>query len=235
MEGIAISRSTAAAEPRCDPATRLTRSLLGYGVVAGPFYVAVALVQAALRPGFDITRHDVSLLANGDFGWVQSSNFVLTGLMVVASAVGLGRALAGGRAATAAPILLAGFGIGLVAAGIFAADPMSGFPAGAPSGMPTTISAHGLLHIAAAGLGFASFAGACLALGRRFAGQSNRAWAAFSILTGALFLVAFAGLASGSGSQAVVLGFWAALILAWTWLAALATRSYRRLGRGLPA
>ena len=39
-----------------------------------------------------------SLLANGDHGWLQVTNFVLTGLMLVAFAVGLGRALDGGVA-----------------------------------------------------------------------------------------------------------------------------------------
>lgn len=49
-----------------------------------------------------------------------------------------------------------------------------------------------------------------------------------SIVTGVLFLAAFAGVASGSSSPAVVLGFWAALIVAWTWLATVAVDTYRR-------
>jgi hypothetical protein len=35
----------------CDPRTRVTRSLLGYGVLAGPVYVTVSLTQAITRPG----------------------------------------------------------------------------------------------------------------------------------------------------------------------------------------
>jgi hypothetical membrane protein len=109
----------------CSPAGRVTRSLLGYGVVAGPFYVIVALAQALLRPGFNLAHDDVSLLSNGSFGWVQIANFVLTGGMVIACSVGLARALAGGRGATWAPRMLALYGAGLVAAGIFVADPMN--------------------------------------------------------------------------------------------------------------
>jgi hypothetical protein len=60
-------------------------------------------------------------------------------------------------------------------------------------------------------------------------------WAAFSVVTGLVFLVAFAGLASGSSSAAVVLGFWAALLLAWLWLALLSIRAYRGIGRGISA
>lgn len=40
--------------PACDPATRITKSLLGYGVIAGPVYVLVSLAQALTRDGFDV-------------------------------------------------------------------------------------------------------------------------------------------------------------------------------------
>lgn len=217
---------------RCTPATRVTRSLLGYGALAGPFYVAVAIGQALLRPGFDLTHDDVSLLANGDFGWIQILNFVLTGAMVIAFAIGLRRAFVTGRGATWAPRMIAGFGVGLILAGIFSADPMNGFPAGAPAGHPATVSLHGLLHIAAAGVGFACFVVACLAMSRRFASLGESRWRIFSIVTGVAFLAGFAGVASGSGSSGVVLAFWCVLLLAWAWLAALAVRTYVLVGRG---
>src|SRR4051794_35600162 len=90
----------------CDPGTRVTRSLLGYGVLAGPFYVTVSLAQAITRPGFDLSRHEWSLLATGPHGWIQIANLVLTGAMVLAFAVGLRRALADGPAAGWAPRLI---------------------------------------------------------------------------------------------------------------------------------
>ncbi len=52
-------------EPGFDRGAAVTRSLLGYGVLVGPFYLAVGLIQAALRQGFDIKRHPLSVLANG--------------------------------------------------------------------------------------------------------------------------------------------------------------------------
>ena len=222
-----------AAGATCAPAIRVTRSLLGYGALAGPFYVTLVLVQALLRPGFDLVRHDASLLSNGSLGWIQVLNFVATGLMVIAFAAGVRRALGSGRGATWGPRLLAGFGIGLIGAGIFKADPMAGFPPGAPAGMPVTVTPFGLLHIVMAGVGFLCFVGACLALGRRFASEGRRTWSWFSRLTGVAFLAAFAGLASGSGSPLVIVAFWAALILAWAWLAALAAMLYRTVGAGV--
>ncbi|HYL08943.1 MAG TPA: DUF998 domain-containing protein, partial [Candidatus Udaeobacter sp.] len=109
-DNVAIHRSLKG--DACSPAGRVTRSLLGYGVLAGPLYVAVALGQSLTRPGFDITRDDTSLLSNGSLGWIQIANFIVTGLMVVAFAVGVSRAMHGGWA----PRLLAVFGIGMIGA-----------------------------------------------------------------------------------------------------------------------
>ena len=64
-------------------ATRLTKALLTGGIVAGPFYVLLGLIQMAIRPGFDITRHSLSLLANGDLGWIQTLNFLVTGALLI--------------------------------------------------------------------------------------------------------------------------------------------------------
>lgn len=47
-------------------ATQLTKMLLVCGVVAGPLFTVVGLIQAFTRPGFDLTRHALSLLENGD-------------------------------------------------------------------------------------------------------------------------------------------------------------------------
>jgi uncharacterized protein DUF998 len=218
----------AVARPACDPATRVTKSLLGYGVLAGPFYVLVVLGQALLRPGFSLVHDDASLLSNGSFGWVQVLNFVLTGSMAVAFAVGVARALGRGRGAAWGPRLLGVFGLGLIAAGFFVADPMDGFPAGAPQGHPAVASVHGMLHIAAAGVAFAGLIAACFVIAARFSSMRQRRWAASSRTTGTLFLAGFLGLASGSGSPLVVIGFWAALLVAWGWLASLAVTLYRR-------
>jgi hypothetical membrane protein len=221
-----ISDVVGTTRPVCDPATRVTRSLLGYGVLAGPIYVGLVLAQAAIRPGFDLARHDASLLSNGPLGWIQTVNFIVVGAMVIASGVGVGRALK----SRSALVLLAGFGVGLVGAGIFVADPMNGFPSGAPAGMPSVISPHGILHIAFAAVGFLCFVGACMLLAGRFAVEYRRGWAAASLVTGVAFLAAFVGIASGSSSPQVVIGFGAALLLAWTWLAAVSIDLYRRLG-----
>jgi hypothetical protein len=216
--------------PECPPLVdRVTKSLLGYGVLAGPFYVVVAVAQAVSRDGFDPLRHSVSQLANGDFGWVQTVNFLVTGAMTIAAAVGVGRALPPGRAAHWAAILLGGYGAGLVAAGALRADPADGFPPGTPSGIGQ-ISWHGTGHLVAAGLGFLCLIAAAVVIGNVFAGVKERTWCWFSRLTAAVFAVSFAALSSGAGGSAAVVAFTIAVVWVWVWLTAMSLKLYGDVG-----
>ncbi len=70
-----------------------TRALLTCGVVAGPLYLAVGLAQAFTRDGFDLRKHPFSMLSLGEGGWIQIANFVVSGLLFLACAVGVRRAL----------------------------------------------------------------------------------------------------------------------------------------------
>jgi len=205
---------------QCTPTGRITRSLLGYGIVAGPIYVAVSMAQALTRDGFDLSRHAWSLLSNGGLGWIQIANFVVTGLMTLAAAAGLRRALPDGRTRTWAPVLIGGYGASLIGAGVFRADPAQGFPAGAPE--TPAVSWHGALHFAIGGVGFLCLIAACLVLAGHFSGAL--AW--FSRITAVVFLAGFAGIASGSHGP-TTLAFVAAVVIAWTWLTTVSLHLYR--------
>lgn len=218
-----MSTMTATTPTRCDSTNAVTRSLLGYGVLAGPFYLVAGLVEAFTRSGYEITRHDLSLLANGSLGWIHITVLILTGVMTIAAAVGLHRALAGQPGGTWGPRLVAGYGLGMVGAGIFVADPMNGFPSGTPEGPPVQPTIHGFLHLVTGGVGFLCLIAATFVLTRAM----SRGWAWYSRATGVAFLAGFAGIASGSSSPAVVLGFWAAVAIAFAWLAALSVKLYR--------
>ncbi|HEY5223907.1 MAG TPA: DUF998 domain-containing protein [Microbacteriaceae bacterium] len=221
-----MSTLTGPAAVDCDPHTRVTKILLAYGVIAGPFYVAASLVQALLRPGFDVTRHSWSLLENGAFGWIQVVVFILTGLMVIAAAIGIGRQLPGRTAAA----LLGLYGAGMVGAGIFWPDPADGFPPGTPTG-PGSFSWHGMLHLVCGGLGFLAFIAATVLIAVRAFPVRQPGWAMFSLLTGTVFLAAFAGISSG-GTGPVVIAFTIAILLAWTWFTLLNLRLYRLAAQG---
>jgi hypothetical membrane protein len=207
----------------------LTRSLLAFGVVAGPFYVVMSLAQAAVRDGFDLTRHDWSLLANGPGGWIQVTNLILTGLMVVAAAVGWRRAMGTGVGRRWAPRLAATYGLGMAAAGVFRADPMHGFPAGTPDGPPVAPTLHGTLHFVSGGIGFLALIIATFVVAKWFrsAGRTGRALG--SIITGVAFLASFVGIASGSASPAITLTFTGAVLLVWVWLSSTSMHLYKHL------
>jgi hypothetical protein len=96
-----------------------TSQLLRCGMLAGPFYLVVGVMQGLLREGFSFARHPLSVLANGSLGWIQTANFVLTGLMVLAAAVGFRRAL--GPTSRTLTWSVGGFGATMIAAAIASA------------------------------------------------------------------------------------------------------------------
>ncbi|TMR88367.1 DUF998 domain-containing protein, partial [Nonomuraea basaltis] len=202
------------------------RPLLGFGVVAGPLYVTVALAQAFTREGFDLARHPWSFLANGDLGWIQTANFVVTALATMACAAGLRRALASGRGARWAPRLVAAFGASMAGAAIFPADPAMGFPAGTPEG-PGAITLTGTLHMAVGGVGFLCMVAACYVMASRFARDGSKGWAVYSRVTGTLFLGSFVGIASGGGVTWANLTFVGGILAIWSWLSLVSLKLSR--------
>jgi hypothetical protein len=197
------------------------------GAAAGPLYVIVGLTEAVTRRGFDLAHQDLSLLSNGPLGWIHISLFLVTGLLVILGAAGLHTALRGSARPTRAPVPIGVFGAGLIGAGAFVADPMGGFPPGTPPGMPNHVTLHGTGHFVAAAVGFLGLVVACAVFARHFSRTHERGWAIYSALTGVAFLGAFVGIASGSTSAPVVIGFWMGVILAFTWLSLLCLR-FRR-------
>jgi hypothetical protein len=216
----------------CPPLpVRITKSLLGYGVIAGPIYVLAVAGQMATRDGFDPARHAASQLANGEWGWIQIATFLVTGAMTIATAVGVRRALGPGRLPAWASGLLGVFGAGLVAAGFFRADPSDGFPPGTARGMGE-ITWHGLAHFTVAGIGFACLVAACFVLGTSFARNGLTSWAWFSRITGVVFAGSFIALSSGSGGATAILVFTAAVVLVWAWMSAVSVKLYNTVAEG---
>jgi hypothetical protein len=222
MHTASIEATLARASSHTDD--RTTRTLLTCGTVAGPVFVAVGLIQAFTIPGFDLTHHYLSQLSSGDLGWIQIANFVIAGLLTIAAAVGVRRALDGGTLGRVSPVLLGGFGVGLAAAGVFVADPAIGFPPGTPDVIPTQQSWHSILHGVSAIVSFVFLVGACFTLGYRFARQHHWGWAVYSVATG---IVSF-GLPSVPNPWGGVFLFVAATI-AFVWMAALCIRLTRQL------
>ena len=204
-----------------DRGAAVTRSLLGWGVVAGPFYVVAGLVLAFTRPGFDLTRHALSLLTLGHLGWLQRGNLVLTGLMVLAAAAGILRAIRNGRG-LAVGTLVGVDGVALVLSAVFRPDPVDGFPPGARA---TGTTAGGTLHILFGAIGFVAVAAAAFTFARwrRDVGAGR----APSVVLGAVVLVGFvAGAALATRPVGIAL-LWVAVLAQWAWLAHASAEIYR--------
>ncbi|WP_380116418.1 DUF998 domain-containing protein [Dactylosporangium cerinum] len=214
--------------------------LLAAAVLAAPVFTVAAVVQTATRDGYDITRHPISMLALGDLGWVQTTSFVVTGLLSVAGAIGARRVLQGGRGRTWGPILLALIGVGLLIAAVFRMDASDGFPLGTPAGRLTTMSGHMILHNVGGSLSFFSMIALCFVLAARFgsAGQAGqtaqagqRGWAVSGRVAGVLFALGLGW--AMTGGQGGALTLFLGVAVAWNWIAAALTVLQRGAGRGV--
>src|SRR5689334_20580064 len=168
--------------------TNRTRALLTAGAVAGPLWAAVSLLQAATREGFDIVRHPLSALSNGDLGWLQITNFLAAGVLIVLGAAGLRRAMAGTPGGRWAPRLVRVAGIGMAAAGVFVMDAGDGFPVGTPAGMPV-LTWHSYGHMLAGTVSFAAWIAACYVLGHHYRRSGRPGLAVASRVAGTALLV----------------------------------------------
>jgi len=216
------SSPTATSRTGFDSHAAVTRSLLGWGVVAGPFYVAVGLALAITRPGFDVTKHALSLLMLGDHGWMQRVNLAISGLMVLVAAYGILRAVRYGRGLSMAA-LTGLYGGCLIPSSVFPPDPMGGFPAGAAGG---TVSTSGVLHMLFGAIGFVALAAAAFTDARWAAGRGDSSRAKLGAACGAVILLGFLGAAAPGPSAAGVGLMWLAVLGGWLWLAAAAAHLY---------
>ena len=166
-----------------------TKELLLCGAIAGPFFTVAWIVEGATRANYDPLRHPISSLSIGDFGWMQTAIFIITGLLILAFSIGLRRALRPSGSVWG-PLLVGLVGIGLVGAGIFVTDPLNGYPPGTPL-IPTERTTHGILHDL---FGIPFFLGlpiTCFVFARLFARWGERRWAAYSALSGLAMFVVF--------------------------------------------
>ncbi|MER6910862.1 DUF998 domain-containing protein [Streptomyces sp. NPDC000594] len=208
--------------------TRSTRALLTAGAAAAPLWTVAALSQVVLRDGFDITRHPLSALSNGELGWIQIATFLLTGALLAAGGLGLRRDAGTGRWA---PRLLLLAGVGMIAAGVLVMDPADGFPVGTPDGPPATLSAAGIGHMAAGTLTFTSLIAAHWVLARRAARAGLRGRAVLSGVAGAALFVGNGWAMSGAPAGTLVLAVGAITALLGVTAVLLPLRSAARTAR----
>jgi hypothetical protein len=199
-----------------------TRVLLTAGAVAAPLWTVVSLAQAATRAGFDLTRHPLSALSNGDLAWLQITNFIVAGVLTVLGASGLARAFAGAPGGRWLPRLVGLSGFGMIAAGCLVMDAGDGFPVGTPAGAPATLSWHSYGHMAAGTVAFASLIAACYVLGHHYRRAGLRGAAIASRVAGTALLVGNGWAMTGGRAGSLTLAIGA--ITAMLWVSAVQAR-----------
>lgn len=117
-------------------------ALLWAGAAGAWLFNVVFLVDGLTRPGYHPVRQPVSALALGSRGWLQTTNFVVCGLLITAGAAALPWAFGSVTLTVAVGVL----GLALVASGAFRMDPMRGYPPGTPDESPQEFSRAHQLH-----------------------------------------------------------------------------------------
>jgi hypothetical protein len=198
-----------------DVAAAVTRSMLGWGVLAGPIYILVGLTLALSRDGFHLTEHALSLLMVGEHGWMQRANLLASGVLCLTAATGIQRALSYDGTSTRTGILVVGFGLGLLGSACFAPDPMRGFPPGSEE----AVTVSGVFHLAFGAVQFVSLIAAGIALARWATHRGDPTHASRSRV---LALTVLAGFIGGALLGQLTIGIallWVAVLAAYTWLA----------------
>jgi len=209
-----------------------TRRLLRCGVAAGPVFVAVFLLEGAVRDGYRPLRLPVSSLALGSRGWIQTGNFAVAGTLFLAGAAGLARAGDPAVSSRVAPALIGAAGAGLIGSAVFTTDPVSGYPPGTPDAL-TRPSRAGAAHNLAAVPVFFGLPAAALAGSWRSWRAGQRGFALYSGGSAVTMLATMALSAAGFGQSPRLVNLGglfqrASIITGFTWLTARSARALQR-------
>ena len=219
----------------------ILRLCLWAGIVGPILFVLVFTIDGALTPGYSAINNAVSDLEFGASGWIQRTNFLLLGLLLMPFALAFLQTIRsvlplGWRQVSAALLVLSG--VGFVMASLF-------LPAARGESQRT---AHAILHTVAFTLVFIPWGVACLLIGAQL--LKTRDWRSFgwySLVTGLLTLIAplgnlislFASAPqtpiSNPGTEFSGGGLInrAGIVIAFAWIVILAARLLR--GRETPA
>jgi hypothetical membrane protein len=182
--------------------TVTTDRLLLAGAASGPLWAVVALTQAATRSDFDVSYEPLSLLATGPLGWIQITNFLAGGLLIVLGAVGLRRSFPRSRA-------LAGWwslsGLTLMSAGVLTMDPLG----------TSGLSGHAIGHLLSGTISFLALTVTCVILAVRMRREGRPGAAVVSVLAAAAVVAGNAWSIAGGAHGSITLGVGVMAAMLW--------------------
>jgi hypothetical membrane protein len=105
------------------PPRRAVRLVALCGITAPVLMLFLWAIASLIRPGYDQLNQYGSELGTGPNAIIMNTNFVVTGLLIIAFGMGLFKNIYGGRWTQIGSILLGIFGAAEVAGGFFPCDP----------------------------------------------------------------------------------------------------------------
>jgi hypothetical protein len=201
------------------------------GIVGGPFFVITYMIQGFFREEYNWLRHPVSSLAIGEYGWIQITNFFITGFCFLCFAYGLLKTLKPPFHKVSAALLFMIIGVGLTGAGIFVTDPIAGYPPELPY-QNHQLSFHGKLHNIFSFPVFIGIIVACLSFRKKFRLLGKKNWASYSFFSGISMITMFAMAGFGFADIDPLKDYSGLLqrfsiMVGWFWISAVAVYFYR--------
>ena len=195
------------------------RTLALAGIIGPIFFTTLVVLQGFLLPEYSHVRMPISALAAWPNGWIQTINFYVVGLLMMAFAVALHLSVQATRREGTGFALLVMSGLGLVLAGVFPWHMVNGVPTETPA------------HVVGAVMTFVSTGLGLVVFSRRMAADPRwRDLAAYTMCTGIVVLLLFIAVGFFAIDEGTPLHQWAGLlqrVLCAVWFACLITLGFR--------
>jgi hypothetical protein len=107
-----------ASNPLPTQRTDLQTALLWSGVAGGVLFTAVYFCFSLISPNYFMIHESISRLQLQPYGWIQSLNYIISGLFICLFAVALRKELAGGFGSTLIPFFHLLTGLGSITLGV---------------------------------------------------------------------------------------------------------------------
>jgi hypothetical protein len=177
------------------------------GMLAPILFVSGFTIAGWLRQGYNPLSTYVSELALGSGGWIQISNFIILGILMLVFSRGVAAEFQTGKASKGGPTLLTIIAVLFIISGFFVMD-----PTGTPLNQATF---HGIIHGLAGGIIFTLMPVSCFVFLRRFRADPDwRFFQGWTLVLGTIIAAAVILLTLTSKSPALQVSFkaWQGLI-----------------------
>ena len=175
------------------PRTNLQTALLCSGVFGAVLFSTVYFCFGVISPNYYMIHESISRLQLLPYGWIQSLNFILSGLLICVFAFALRRELVSGFGSTLIPFLQLLTGLGSIVLGV---------------------CLNHQVQLYSTGVIFLSLVISLLLITRRFSANPKwRGWTTYTILTVLLMIVLFMLLADSAFHKGMLTGVFERLLI----------------------